>query len=240
MAVSIATLQKRARDKEYRLRKQGATFDEVRAASPRVPAKDIAKMTPGQKRSYRAKLERFNSRDNRLSVLESGEILKHADLAKFQKRVKSYNDKVERTRVQLERKAQKQGFYKGKTVKNESAISGIKFLNATAKPKSKEQFRAFKRGFERLKKTSEVKRRQMLRQNAKAALCEVGLSDVAKQIDKLNNNAFDMLMTYTDFWGAVNSVYVEADVSLGHVDSASYKAHAGNIIFAISQSQKIK
>jgi hypothetical protein len=240
MAVSLQTLQKRARDKEYRLRKKGASFDEVKAASPRVSAKEIAKMTPGQKRSYRAKLENFNKRENRLYVYESGEVDKLAEIQKFQKQAQAYNDKVQARRERIAKKAKGAGLYKDKSVKNESALSGIKFVKADEMPKSKAQLHRFKKGLKRLKQTSEPQRRKRLRMNAKEALNEVGLSDVAEMIDKMSANAFDMLMTYTDFWGAVNSLYVESDVRMGKIEQSSYYSHADNIIFAITNSMKIK
>lgn len=64
---TISRLQKNARNKIYRLRRAGASDEDIAAIDPRRPTKD---MNGSQKAAYARALARFNARDNAYTVSE--------------------------------------------------------------------------------------------------------------------------------------------------------------------------
>lgn len=68
----LSRLQKNARNKLYRLRKRGASNAVIGAmAVPVRSAREVAAMTPVQKRSYASQLKAFNARENAYEFLGS-------------------------------------------------------------------------------------------------------------------------------------------------------------------------
>ena len=76
-----STLQKRARDAEYRLRRRGASAEEIRRLSPRKPAAEVAKMKAGELRSYQASLRKFTNQGGWVVVPDTGEVVEESEVA---------------------------------------------------------------------------------------------------------------------------------------------------------------
>ena len=60
MAYDVSRVQKRARDKEYRLRKQGASREAIAAISPRKSWAEIKAMSPSQQQAYAKRVDTWN------------------------------------------------------------------------------------------------------------------------------------------------------------------------------------
>lgn len=74
MAYDVSRVQKRARDKEYRLRRQGATRESISDISPRKSWKEIKSMTPSQQQAYAWRLDAWN-RNSRYTGVKSGNVI---------------------------------------------------------------------------------------------------------------------------------------------------------------------
>ena len=57
MAYDVSRIQKRTRDKEYRLRKQGANDAAIAGVSPRKSWAEVKAMTTSQQQAYAKRLE---------------------------------------------------------------------------------------------------------------------------------------------------------------------------------------
>lgn len=212
-SVSISQLQKRARDKEYRLRKKGALPNEITAVSPRVPMADVRNMTPAEKRSYRCKLEKFTSRDNRLVVYESGEVDPYSVLQSMTAKAKDYNKRARQESARIERLARKAGW--GSRSDKSATVHGSleKLPTKMTVPASRAAARRRAKQIDNMTNESWDAKRTRLRKNAKDALREVGMGDLCKYIDKLTPDQFDLLMSKkSNFWSLVNGIYVRADL----------------------------
>ena len=106
-SVALALLQRRARAKQSRLRKKGATEEAIADVSPVRPWSEVKAMTAGQKLSYRAQLKRFTSRQNAYHVYsESGAISTKATYRNTQEAIEQINkarqaelDRINRIKV---------------------------------------------------------------------------------------------------------------------------------------------
>ena len=91
-SVSLALLQRRARSKQSRLRKKGASKEAIADVSPVRPWSEVKAMTAGQKLSYRAQLKRFTSRENAYHVYkDSGAISTKATYRNTQEAIEQIN-----------------------------------------------------------------------------------------------------------------------------------------------------
>lgn len=68
------------RNKLYRLRKRGANVEQL---DPRVSTPELRKMTVEQKERYLARLQKFNSRDNKIFIQRNNVAVQYNDLIQY-------------------------------------------------------------------------------------------------------------------------------------------------------------
>lgn len=94
----VSRMQKRTRDKEYSLRKRGAVG--IRMGSPRLNYSEVRGMTTTQLKAYARRLEKWNT--SKMTVLQSGDVVKVEELKKIRQNIKIYNTKIRRERERYE------------------------------------------------------------------------------------------------------------------------------------------
>ena len=86
----IRIFQKRTRDKEYRLRRQGASQESIDKVSPRESWGSVKAMTPAQRRRYATRLDRFNKKGAYVGSA-SGDIIPKSYITQSRKLIKAHN-----------------------------------------------------------------------------------------------------------------------------------------------------
>ena len=233
----LSTLQRRARQKTYRLKKMGASEASIAGVSPVKAWSEVEAMTPGQKRSYRAKLERFNSRDNRLYVYESGEVAPYKEVERQRKQTGSAVDRINakvasaRRRInrikvdptvsgagniktieqrQRERGLEErdaQGRKTGRVHEYMGSVYGVSEVKVDQAPASDKSAKRRAEALQEMANRSWGERRAKLRQSAAEMARFAGDEDLADRIESLSDDQFDVLTQRTNFMDELAVMY---------------------------------
>lgn len=222
--------QKRARDKESRLRRRGAVPESVSVLSPRKDWEEVQAMTPGQKVSYVSRLKKFVSRDNRIAI-ENG-IAYHAKLGNkglIGVAVETYNKKVrtERERIdniavdknvpgagnistikqrQRERNLEREGT-KGKFRVRGATASALYEMTVEEEARTPEIERLRAERLAEMARRTWADKREGLRQSAIEMLLRIGDEEAAEAIERMSGEQFDVLSQRTDFFDTLSVAY---------------------------------
>ena len=243
MTVSLSTLQKRARDKEYRLRKKGASEDEIKKFSPRVAATEISNMSSAQKRAYRRELEQFNSRANRLVPLQSGEIVEYSRIRAIDQMARQFNKKSAAERAALAElaKSAKVDYFKSAKRKSDTTQGSVDSLRTGREmklPENKQKLARREKQIKALVETPAKEKRSRLRLQAVDALREIGMEDLARKVQNMRSDKFDLLMNYSDFWSLVSGIYARADIGDKTLTSGVTGSYANELSAIIAAARK--
>lgn len=225
----IRILQKRTRDKEYRLRKQGASQESIDKVSPREPWGSVKALTPAQRRSYAKQLDRFNKKGAYVGSA-SGDVIPKSYITQSRKLIKAHNKFVasETKRIQgiapdlwEQYRARQIGI-----LAHEASIGGLLTpvdVRKMAAPRSLEVAKRRVKNFEARNKRKFGFYRRIQRKNMTAMLNELGLYDLSELVRRMGNDQFDVLSSVLPAWEALTVHY--ADVSSGDEEYADVRSY---------------
>lgn len=225
----IRIFQKRTRDKEYRLRKQGASQESIDKVSPRVPWGSVKAMTPVQRMRYAKQLDRFNKKGEYVGSA-SGDVIPKSYIKQSRKLIKAYNKFVasETKRIQgiapdlwEQYRARQIGI-----LAHEASIGGLLTpidVRKMVAPRSLEVAKRRVKNFEARNKRKFSYFRRIQRENMTAMLNEVGLYDLSELVRRMSNDQFDVLSSVLPTWEVLTLHY--ADVSSGNEEYADVRSY---------------
>lgn len=225
----IRTFQKRTRDKEYRLRKQGASQESIDKVSPRESWGSVKAMTPAQRRRYAKQLDRFNKKGAYVGSA-SGDVIPKSYITQSRKLIKAHNKFVasETKRIQgiapdlwEQYRARQIGI-----LAHESSIGGLLTpidVRKMVAPRSFEVAKRRVKNFEARNKRKFSFYRRIQRENMTAMLNELGLYDLSELVRRMSNDQFDVLSSVLPTWEVLTVHY--ADVSSGNEEYADVRSY---------------
>lgn len=225
----IRILQKRARDKEYRLRKQGASQESIDKVSPRESWSSVKAMTPVQRRRYAKQLDRFNKKSSYVGSA-SGDVIPKSYITQSRKLIKAHNKFVasETKRIQgiapdlwEQYRARQIGI-----LAHEASIGGLLTpvdVRKMVAPRSLEVAKRRVKNFEARNKRKFSFYRRIQRENMTAMLNELGLYDLSELVRHMSNDQFDVLSSVLPTWEVLTVHY--ADVSSGNEEYADVRSY---------------
>ena len=225
----IRVLQKRTRDKEYRLRKQGASQDSIAKVSPRESWGSVKAMTPVQRRRYAKQLDRFNKKSAYVGSA-SGDVIPKSYITQSRKLIKAHNKFVasETRRIQgiapdlwEQYRARQIGI-----LAHEASIGGLLTpvdVRKMVAPRSLEVAKRRVKNFEARNKRKFSYYRRIQRENMTAMFNELGLYDLSELVRHMSNDQFDVLSSVLPTWEVLTVHY--ADVSSGNEEYADVRAY---------------
>lgn len=192
---AVSRLQKRARDKEYSLRKRGAVG--TRMGSPRLNFGEVRGMTTQQLKAYARRLDRFNRTP--VTVLKSGDVVKVEDLRNIRKNIRIYNVRIERERKRYEEK-QRERVRKGL----QKEVRPFPLANVEyRRPYSAGQAQSLAGKAKKWAKSDPRKLMRSRRRSAVAMLKAVGLDKEARRISNMRTEDLEQLI---DNYGLLEDV----------------------------------
>lgn len=225
----IRTLQKRTRDKEYRLRKQGASQKRIDKVSPRESWGSVKAMTPVQRMRYAKQLDRFNKKGAYVGS-DSGDVIPKSYITQSRKLIKAHNKFVasETKRIQgiapdlwEQYRARQIGI-----LAHEASIGGLLTpvdVRKMVAPRSLEVAKRRVKNFEARNKRKFSFYRRIQRENMTTMFNELGLYDLSELVRRMSNNQFDVLSSVLPTWEVLTVHY--ADVSSGNEEYADVRSY---------------
>lgn len=213
MAYDVSRVQKRARDKEYRLRKQGASRESISEVSPRKSWAEIKAMSPAQQQAYAKRLDTWN-RKARYTGVTSGNVIptKLIDQAKRLQRERNRFIATERKRIAGIAPGEWQAAYTpregilGKGQGILGLLAPIDVDKMTLPASVEVAKRRIKRFEERNKhKFSWYRKRQ--REAMEKMLWKLDEYELAEVVRNLDNDSFDLLSTVYASWDTLEFSY---------------------------------
>lgn len=232
--VSLSTLQKRARDKESRLRKKGASADAIGSVSPRRAWADVKGMSVNEQRAYGAALMQFNHRSNAYRVLPHGGVIAKRDVLAQSVYIKGINERreqeaaridaigvanvpgarniygsiQERQRERVLREKDDSGRYTGRRHEYLGDVYGVSKVNEpTVPPKDRQTAEKRLDMFIEMAQRSYDERRENLRESVRSMLEGSGAEELAEFIDGMTDTQFDVLTQRTNFMDELSATY---------------------------------
>lgn len=213
MAYDVSRVQKRARDKEYRLRKQGATIDSIEGISPRKSWKEIKSMTPAQQQAYARQLNAWNKKA-RYTVVESGNAIP-TNLIEQAKRLQQKRNQFiygERKRIRGIAPGEWDKYYRnreGILARGEDIVG----LLAPIDVKKMEPPASVQVAHRRIKRFEERNKhkfsyyRGLQRSAMEQMLWKLDQYELAEVVHQMKNDAFDLLSTVYASWDTLKFEY---------------------------------
>lgn len=226
--------QKRARDKEYHLRKRGAAM--VGDQSPRMQWAEVKDLSTKELRRYTKRLTSFNA--IRSTVLESGEVIPEKVLRQINKNIRTHNRKAAAERRKIDKVQSNLPSVGEKFIQSRASVgvdpntmkpyisveagatgSTLQPIVATEPPRNA---RAAYRRLEESRKwafPNYTKRLSSQRGNLVTMLERAGLDDVANDVQGMSSLALSV---------AINRYGIFDDVNLWYMpDSSAVQAQIG-------------
>ena len=212
----VRKLQKRTRDKEYRLRKQGATQNKIDDVSPRKTWSEVKAMTPAQRNSYARQLDTFNKKRSFVGS-ESGDVIPKSYITQAKKFIRAHNKFVqaETSRIQGIAPglwAQYRSRQKG-LLAHEESIGGLLTpidVSKMTKPRSLAVAKRRVKNFEARAKHDYAFYRKIQKRNMMKMLETVGLNDLSELVRNMTADQFDVASAIMPVWENLSVEYVAA------------------------------
>lgn len=213
MAYDVSRVQKRARDKEYRLRKQGAGKKAIAGISPRKSWAEIKSMTPSQQQSYARQLDAWN-RNAHYRGVKSGNVIptKLIDQAKRLQQKRNQFIYSERDRIRDIAPSEWDTYYRnreGILARGEDIVG----LLAPIDVKKMEPPASVQVAHRRIKRFEERNKhkfsyyRGLQRSAMEQLLWKLDQYELAEVVHQMNNDAFDLLSTVYASWDTLKFTY---------------------------------
>lgn len=213
MAYDVSRVQKRARDKEYRLRKQGATRESIGGISPRKSWTEITAMTPAQQQAYARQLNAWNKKA-RYTVVKSGSVIP-TNLIDQAKRLQEKRNQFiysERERIRGIAPSEWDKYYRnreGILARGEDIVGLLAPIDVKKMepPASVQVARRRIKRFEERNKHKFSYYRGLQRSAMEQMLWKLDQYELAEVVHQMNNDAFDLLSTVYASWDTLKFVY---------------------------------
>lgn len=213
MAYDVSRVQKRSRDKEYRLRKQGATREAIAEISPRKSWKEVKAMTPAQQQRYAKRLDAWN-RKARYTGVPSGNVIptKLIDQAKSLQQERNQFIATERKRIAGISPGEWDKYYRnreGILAKGEDIIGLLAPIDVKKMepPASVQVARRRIKRFEERNKRKFSYYRGLQRSAMEQMLWKLDQYELAEVVHQMKNDAFDLLSTVYASWDTLKFEY---------------------------------
>lgn len=217
----VSRLQKRARDKEYRLRKEGASRANIGEVSPRKSWAEVKAMTPQQLNRYGRSLNNFN-KNARYTGSTSGDVIPTKMVHQITDLVKQRNKFINRERSRIEAASPKSWLefkkaQRGILAHNKEGMGLLTPVDPKklTKPSSLNAAKRRVKSLQRQRKHDYGYYRRIQRKNMVTQLKRLGYDYLAHVVKYMKNDNFDVLSTITPVWEEMAEPY--ADV-LGDAD----------------------
>ena len=213
MAYDVSRVQKRARDKEYRLRKQGASRESISEVSPRKSWVEIKAMSPAQQQAYARQLDTWN-RNSRYTGVKSGNVIptKLIDQAKRLQQKRNQFIYSERDRIRGIAPSEWDKYYRnreGILAKGEDIVGMLAPIDVKKMepPESVQVARRRIKRFEERNKHKFSYYRGLQRRNMEQILWKLDQYELAEVAHQMKNDAFDLLSTVYASWDTLKFEY---------------------------------
>lgn len=220
----LQRLQKRARDKDSRLRSKGAMESEIKTTSPLRPWSEVKSLPAVEQVAYKLRLKNYTSRKTAFTVYESGEILPAGVERDTKRAIAQFNVKAakERARInkiggtqaeKIESRMWKMGMVNFKTGElNAGRGSSLGALTEIAgeyqRPRTKRWAKKRLKALQAMVARPYYVERARQRSSMVTMLRKIGASDLADRVKKLSNDQFDVLSARTDIWEHLGFIYI--------------------------------
>lgn len=213
MAYDVSRVQKRARDKEYRLRKQGATRESIGSISPRKSWAEVKAMTPSQQQAYARQLNAWNKKA-RYTVAESRNAIP-TNLIDQAKRLQEKRNQFiygERKRIRGIAPGEWDKYYRnreGILAKGED-IAGLLAPIDVKKMEPPASVQVARRRIKRFEERNKHKfsyYRGLQRKSMEEILWKLDQYELAEVVHQMSNDAFDLLSTVYASWDILKFEY---------------------------------
>lgn len=213
MVYDISRVQKRARDKEYRMRKQGAASESIGSISPRKSWKEIKSMTPAQQQAYARQLNAWNKKA-RYTVVESGNVIP-TNLIDQAKRLQQKRNQFiygERKRIRGIAPGEWDKYYRnreGILARGEDIVGLLAPIDVKKMepPASVQVARRRIKRFEERNKHKFSYYRGLQRSAMEQMLWKLDQYELAEVVHQMKNDAFDLLSTVYASWDTLKFEY---------------------------------
>lgn len=213
MAYDVSRVQKRARDKEYRLRKQGATRESIGSISPRKSWAEVKSMTLTQQQAYARQLDAWNKKA-RYTVVESHNVIP-SNLIDQAKRLQEKRNQFiysERERIRGIAPGEWDKYYRnreGILAKGEDIVGLLAPIDVKKMepPESVQVARRRIKRFEERNKHKFSYYRGLQRSAMETMLWKLDQYELAEVVHQMKNDAFDLLSTVYASWDTLKFEY---------------------------------
>lgn len=213
MAYDVSRVQKRARDKEYRLRKQGASREAIGAISPRKPWAEVKAMRPAEQQDYAKRVDVWN-RTSRYTGVSSGSVIPTALIDQAKRLQATHNEFIysERERIKGIAPEEWAKYYTpregilGKGMGDIGLLAPIDIKKMNPPASVEVAKRRIKRFEERNKHKFSYYRKSQ-RNAMERMLWKLDLYELAEVVHQMDNDAFDLLSTVYASWDTLKYLY---------------------------------
>lgn len=237
----VSKLQKRARDKEYRLRRSGASQQSVNQVSPRKSWNEVKAMSPRELNRYGRSLNNFN-KNAHYTGTTSGDVIPTKMVKQITDLVKQRNKFIGRERKRIEAASPSPWLefkkkQRGILAHNKEGMGLLTPIDPKKlqKPTSLNAAKRRVRSLQRQRKHNYGYYRRIQRKNMVTQLKRLGYDYLAHVVKYMKNDNFDVLSTITPVWEEMAEPY--ADSLAGKYNMSNEKIEQ-YILFAASLGTK--
>lgn len=248
--------QKRARDKEYRLRKRGAAM--VGEYSPRLNWNEVKQMNTRELRSYSKKLGKFSAEHSK--VLQSGEVLPEKIIRKINANIRVHNLKAAKERAKIDKVKAKLPTVGERFVKTRASVgidpntmkpyveTEVGTTGSALQPiVQSEMPENIRQAMSRLRKSEQWARpnfRKIYRTQRKSAISMlkmVRLDDVAEAVGSMSELAFSVavnrygLFDELEVWYTDNQEVLDWQISRNRTEYEGFTSRMRDMVSALAQ-----
>lgn len=248
--------QKRARNKEYSLRKRGAAM--VGEYSPRQTWASVNAMSTKELKAYTKKLAKFSA--TRMSVLESGEVIDRSILERIEKNISEHNRKAAKERAKIDRARSNLPKVGERFVQTRASVgvdpntlqpyveaevgtigSSLQPIIQTEKPKNIRQAMSRLAKSEKWAKPNYPKVYASQRTSAIRMLRIVYLDDVAEAVAAMSNTAFSVavnrygLFDELEVWYTDNQETLDWQISNNRAEYEAFSQRMRDMVAALAE-----
>ena len=213
MTYDVARIQKRTRDKEYRLRKQGANQGAIAGVSPRKPWSEVKAMSRSQQQRYAKQLDRWN-KTSKYTGVSSGNVIptKLIDQGKRLQAKRNQFIAGERARIQAIAPKEWEQFYEPREgiLGKGQGIMGLLAPVDVSKMEPPQSVEVAKRRIKRFEERNKHKfnwYRKRQRSSMEQMLWKLDQYELAEVIHNMDNDTFDLLSTVYASWDTLEPEY---------------------------------
>lgn len=229
----VRRVQKQTRDKEYRLRKQGANQSSIDKVSPKLPWAEVEAMNNRQRDAYVKRMRNFNKNAKYVGS-ESGDVIPKAYITQATKFAQSYNKYVRAETMRIKGISpslwkQYREIQKG-LLAHEESIGGLLTpidIKKMTRPRSLEVAKRRVARFEERSKRKFGYYRRIQRKNMVTMLNTLNLYDLSELVRTMPSDNFDVLSSVLPMWENLSVEYA-SNTKVNNYDNLRayvYKAH---------------